>query len=79
MTRAQLLKYVFIYKKLIPKLIIKSSTNEKKLSKEKIKEINNYFNIIIYCKLQHTFFSLSLKSLYVTISVKRKRNLANNI
>ena len=50
-TYVQLLKYVFIYKRLVSKLIIKLLINKKKLSKEKIKKINNYFNIIIYYKL----------------------------
>ena len=51
MIHTQLLKSIFIYKRFIPKLTTRSSINEKKLNKEKIKEINNYFNIIIYYRL----------------------------
>jgi len=77
MTHTQLLKYNTIHFKLVSQLTCKEfkNLNETDLSRDKKNEINDQFNMQIYCRLRHAFFSSSLKSLYLMISVKKKKNL----
>ena len=74
---AQLLKYNAIHFKLVSQLTHKEfkNLNETGLSRSEKNEIDSWFNMQIYHRLRHAFFSSSLKSLYLMISVKKKKNL----
>ena len=78
MTHAQLLKYNTIHFKLVSQLTCKElkNLNEMSLSRGKKNEVDSQFNMQVYCRLRHIFFSSSLKSLYLTTSVKKEENLA---